>query len=64
METVTKPNMSAILPVAMGSALGELACYLLCLTVFELLDPLRALHKATKRLEQAEGVAKAESQEY
>lgn len=48
METVTKPNMSAISPVAMGSALGELASYLLCLTVFELLDPLRALHKAIR----------------
>lgn len=48
METVTKPNMSAISPVAMGSALGELACYLLCLTVFELFDPLRALHKAIR----------------
>lgn len=40
METVTRPNMSTVSPVAMGSALGEPACYLLCLTVSELLYPL------------------------
>lgn len=48
METVTRPNMSAISPGAMGSALSGLACYLLCLTGSELLYPLRALHKAIR----------------
>lgn len=52
METVTKPNMSAISPVAMGSALGELTCYLLCLTVSKMLYPHGTLYKAIRAASQ------------